>query len=126
MNASDRHPEGNQIRPLTALLNLLITLAFSIPDFSSSLLSRSQDGDIDQPSIITLWCDIIQDQLVPRKLSEEVDQDLMALGRETVGLIEALCWNIPDEFIEKCATIYRTLAVKPSIKLFEQAGIDIA
>ncbi|KAJ7497394.1 hypothetical protein FB451DRAFT_230621 [Mycena latifolia] len=79
------------ISALIALLNLLTCLSCSLPMFTTSLLVEKGD-DFD---IIRILCTVIRDQLKPAKHTRPGS----ALGNETVGLLEGLCWNVKDDSI---------------------------
>jgi len=88
--------ERKQITALTALLNLLSLLIFSLPTFSFSLLSDSHPKGQSAPKMLAILSDIIRDHLAPQKQSDK-NVDLASLAKETFGFLEALCWNIPNE-----------------------------
>ncbi|KAJ7287429.1 hypothetical protein C8J57DRAFT_1460761 [Mycena rebaudengoi] len=81
------------ILPLAALLNLLSCLSCSLPTFTSSLLAPAQDAD--GANLLLILCAIIRTHLEPTKQT----QDASALGNETVGLLEALCWGVKDDLV---------------------------
>lgn len=71
-------------------MNLLTTLSYSLPDFASSLLAQAAGEN--QSHILVYSCRIIRDHLEPSKKDEHTD----ALARETLTLLESLCFNIAD------------------------------
>ncbi|KAJ7901938.1 hypothetical protein B0H14DRAFT_1261278 [Mycena olivaceomarginata] len=84
---------------LAALLHLLVCLSCSLPTFAATLLAPSREnGDYD---ILEILCSIIRDHLVPTKQPRSGS----TLGGETIGLLEALCWNVKDELIGRLAMI---------------------
>jgi len=87
------------IQPLAAMLNLLTILTCSLPLFTSSLLTQTQENS--ESKIIVVLCDIVRRQLDP---SQHAD----SLARETITILEALCWNIKDELSSKLSLIVST------------------
>jgi len=85
---------------LAALLNLLICLSCSLPMFAPTLLALSRETG-DDCDILEVLCSIIRDHLVPTKDPHSGS----TLGGETVGLLEALCWNVKDDLISRLAMI---------------------
>ncbi|KAJ7703096.1 hypothetical protein B0H17DRAFT_86726 [Mycena rosella] len=85
------------ISALAALLNLLTCLSSSLPMFTASLLAEQADA-VD---IIGVLCTIVHDHLEPAKRTHPGS----ALGNETVGLLEGLCWNVKDDLIGRLARI---------------------
>ncbi|KAF7376232.1 hypothetical protein MSAN_00038400 [Mycena sanguinolenta] len=92
---------GNHLEnELAALLNLLFCLSCSLPMFGSTLLAPSRENG-DDYDILEILCSVIRDHLAPTKHP----QSGSPLGGETVGLLEALCWNVKDELIGRLAMI---------------------
>ncbi|KAJ6499201.1 hypothetical protein C8R45DRAFT_1093446 [Mycena sanguinolenta] len=85
---------------LAALLNLLVCLSYSLPMFGSTLLASSRENG-DDYDILEILCSVIRDHLAPSKHLPSGSP----LGGETVGLLEALCWNLKDELIGRLAVI---------------------
>jgi hypothetical protein len=54
--------------------------------------------DCDRPWILILMCEIVRDQL---EYSKQVDRK-DALAKETINVMEALCWNMPERLVGKC------------------------
>ncbi|KAJ7251529.1 hypothetical protein B0H12DRAFT_1234163 [Mycena haematopus] len=79
---------------LAALLNLLVCLSCSLPMLGSTLLAPSRENGNDY-DVLEILCSIIRDHLVPGKHMHPGS----TLGGETVGLLEALCWNAKDDLI---------------------------
>lgn len=84
----------SQTSALAALLNLLTCLSCSLPLFAPSLLAAEKGNDAD---IIEVICTIIRDNLQPAKHTHSGS----ALGTETVGLLEGLCWNVKDDLMDR-------------------------
>jgi len=88
-----------QIPPLTALLSLLTYLSYSLPLFSSFLLSPpTEDPDGDAPAeILVVLCDIIRNHISPSSATVKVHDNnaIQSLASSTIELMQSLCWNIP-------------------------------
>ncbi|KAF8583883.1 hypothetical protein K439DRAFT_1661015 [Ramaria rubella] len=107
------------ILPLVALLDLLVLLVLYIPAFSSPLLGPAAANNIlgrelnlDGPSqLLSVLCDIVRDHLTPPKLNgvpaaEGISEETRTtLAVSVVHLMESLCWNVKDGFIEQLALI---------------------
>ncbi|KZP18692.1 hypothetical protein FIBSPDRAFT_828969 [Athelia psychrophila] len=83
---------NNAMPPLTALLTLLTNLSYTLPSFSSFLLCPSVDGS---PRILAIICGVIRQRLAPQQVSDA--ETFRALAEGVIGLLESLCWNIPDD-----------------------------
>ena len=96
---------SSQIHPLTALMSLLSCLAISLTSFCPLLLSQRQanfPAEQSTPKILQLLHEIVRDNLIPPKPpDEDYPLDVRALGKETLNLLDALCWRTPDEHVEK-------------------------
>ncbi|KAF9051212.1 hypothetical protein BDZ89DRAFT_1107881 [Hymenopellis radicata] len=86
---------------LITLLNLLCILIYTLPSFSSTLLSRS-DGSDESPLLVSL-CDLIRQHLHPPKEKEYP----VPLATETMNLLDALCWNPRKDDAEKLVYLSR-------------------
>lgn len=86
--------------PLTALLTLLTNLSYTLPSFSSFLLCPSGDGS---PRILVIVCGVIRQRLAPQPTGDA--DTFRALAEGVIGLLEALCWNIPDELQHQYAPL---------------------
>ncbi|KAI0071737.1 hypothetical protein K474DRAFT_1712207 [Panus rudis PR-1116 ss-1] len=82
--------------PLIALLNLLRVLSYSIPSFSTLLLTPPDDANSDTASLLmSVINDAIVDYTNPER--EGYNKDLaVPLVLEIVDLLETLCWSVPD------------------------------
>ena len=112
-----------QIHILAAIFSLLGTLVFFIPRFCGALLSEADNG-IDsgptgtanagggQATITYVLRDAIRINFIPprsvlppkslvRSQPREMDEKEADLGREVLGLLEALCWGAPDNLESK-------------------------
>ncbi|KAK0454877.1 hypothetical protein EV421DRAFT_1896780 [Armillaria borealis] len=84
---------------LIEMLDLLVSLIHSLPSFSSILLSQTDsNGD---SRVMVLLSGIIRDHLQPSK--DEAYPKLLA--KETLALLEALCWNVTTTDIDKLGYI---------------------
>ncbi|KAK7005601.1 hypothetical protein R3P38DRAFT_2556549 [Favolaschia claudopus] len=85
---------------LAVLLNLLMFLCCSLPMFGSTLISPSHENG-DDCDILDTLCSIIHDHLVPTKVQASSSE----LGGEAVGLLEALCWNMKDDLVNRLTIV---------------------
>jgi len=103
---------------LAAVFSLLGTLIFFIPRFCGALFSEADSGNDSSPTATTsangnqatiapVLRDAILTHFVPphsalppkslvRSAPREMDEGVANLGREVLGLLEALCWGAPD------------------------------
>jgi len=94
--------DEKQMAALTALLSLFSCLILSFPSFGRSLLSESRASPHSAPPVLELLCDIVRDYLSPPKPPSRIhNSDVLVLGKETFSLLEALCWNVPEEVAER-------------------------
>ncbi|KAF9501595.1 hypothetical protein BDN71DRAFT_721855 [Pleurotus eryngii] len=91
---------ANLVPPLAALLDLMTLLDFSLPNVSNVLLAQ-QSEDPDRPTVLVHLKVIITQYLRPAVQVEEK----MLLARGTIGLLEALCWNVSEESIMRMGVI---------------------
>ncbi|KAL0956497.1 hypothetical protein HGRIS_002641 [Hohenbuehelia grisea] len=91
---------ANLIHPLAPLLNLLMTLCYSLPKFTAALLSIFHE-ETEPPLLTCQLCSLIASHLDVKNPSEYRD----ALGREILALLQALCWNVPEDLEPKLASI---------------------
>ncbi|KAJ7770127.1 hypothetical protein DFH07DRAFT_266343 [Mycena maculata] len=85
---------------LAALLDLSTCLSCSLPMFTAFFLAQPQDGSGDS-DLLEVLCSIIRDHLEPSKKTQPGSR----LGNETIGLLEALCWNVKDDLIRRLAIL---------------------
>ncbi|KAJ7647233.1 hypothetical protein FB45DRAFT_733467 [Roridomyces roridus] len=83
--------ETDMTSPMASLLNLITCLSCSLPVFTPCLLL--QEDTVDHIDILELLSAIICHHLRPNKQPPPDSQ----LANETVGLLEALCWNVKDD-----------------------------
>ncbi|OBZ67192.1 Regulator of nonsense transcripts UPF2 [Grifola frondosa] len=102
--------DASQIPALTALLNLLRVLAASLPSFTSLSLSPLDQRDSFQdmsPEILVMLCDVVRTHLTyPEK---DASEEVTSVAKQAVGLLEALCWNIPEELVIHYTTIAKSI-----------------
>ncbi|KIK97358.1 hypothetical protein PAXRUDRAFT_824987 [Paxillus rubicundulus Ve08.2h10] len=94
------------ITPLTALLNLLINLSYTLPSFHAPLMSQRTSEQDETPQLLWVLCKIIRDQL--RKLDTAIEQEqpeLCSLGKQTLSLLEVLVLKIPDDLEDVLSAI---------------------
>ena len=91
-----------QIWPLTGLLSLLTSLSYSLPSFSSFLLSSSEEDPNGPPKMLVVLCDTIRKHLVPTGVTVKASDDSVKfLALSVMELVESLCWNIPEDLGEQ-------------------------
>ena len=103
---------------MAAIFSLLGTLIFFIPRFCGALLSEADiendssptattNANNGQVTITSVLREAIRTHFVPphsalppkslvRAKPREMDENEADLGREVLGLLEALCWGAPD------------------------------
>lgn len=91
--------------PLTALLSLLTNLSYTLPSFSSFLLCPSEDGP---PRILAILCDVVRQRMAPQQTSDA--GKFRALAECVIGLLESLCWNIPEDLEQQYVPLLFTEA----------------
>jgi hypothetical protein len=82
-----------------------------MPSFLSAVLSHSQHIGAQQPPamIMSVVCSIIKTHLLPVHSSADNEHngfDRKSIAIETLGLLDSLCWNTPDEFQERYSTSF--------------------
>jgi hypothetical protein len=94
-----------QLHPLTALMSLLSCLAMSLSSFCPFLLSErpaNVPAEQSTPLLLQLLHEIVRVHLIPPKPpDEDYAPDIQVLCKETMNLLDALCWMTPDEHAEK-------------------------
>jgi hypothetical protein len=78
-----------------------MNLSYSLPSFSSFLLSPSEeDPDGHSPAkILVTLCNVVHNHLAPASATMKSNNDdvVKSLATSTIGLMESLCWNIPED-----------------------------
>ncbi|KAF9237525.1 hypothetical protein BU15DRAFT_75899 [Melanogaster broomeanus] len=86
------------ISPLAALLDLLTNLLYTLPSFPAPLISQRISEQNDTPQLLWVLCQIIRDQLQKLDVTIEQEQpELCSLAKQTLSLLEALVWKVPDD-----------------------------
>lgn len=89
------------------MLNLLTLLSSSLPQFTYSLMSHPDPDSDGNPFALVVLCGIVRDQLTPPTASNTLStaskgsEHTQSLGHETLNLLEALCWNLSEEHVER-------------------------
>lgn len=104
------------------MFSLLGTLIFFIPHFCGALLTEADNGNdlsptattnaSGQTTVTSVLRDAIRTHFVPphsvlppkslvRSKPREMNEKEADLGREALGLLEALCWGAPDNLESK-------------------------
>ncbi|KZT08498.1 uncharacterized protein LAESUDRAFT_811538 [Laetiporus sulphureus 93-53] len=113
ISLADLLQQHGAFAPLIGLLNLLQALAYRLPSFARLVLaSHEHQGNLirEAPSpTLTTLCGIIERHFTPRK--EAWDDELSALARETLGLLDVVIWTTPDVLASKFSVIPRGLHV---------------
>ncbi|KAJ7217952.1 hypothetical protein GGX14DRAFT_598835 [Mycena pura] len=91
------------IDALAALLNMLRSLSCSLPMFASFLLAQSSENGDDLDML-----EILRGIICEHLNSAKVAHTCPALGNETVGLLESLCWDVKDSLIQRLKIICET------------------
>ncbi|KII92061.1 hypothetical protein PLICRDRAFT_103681 [Plicaturopsis crispa FD-325 SS-3] len=119
---------GNLITPLIALINVSSTLVLTLPLFSTSFLTPPDGmGEDALPRILEVTFDVIRDRISPANIDKaplDEKPGLLSLAQETVGLLEALTWDAPDELEGSLALIPRTQGIL-SVLLAEAQPIEL-
>ncbi|KAH7925536.1 hypothetical protein BV22DRAFT_1104899 [Leucogyrophana mollusca] len=101
---------SSSIPELSALFSLLAHLTYTIPAFHSVLLSPCEpsQGEKASPQILLILCAVIREKFVDIKEGHEETTGLASLVKETLGFLESMCWNLPDELENQLALIPRS------------------
>lgn len=88
-----------QIASLAALLNQLTNLTYTLPSPHQYLLvdrviNAEEDG---VPRILAVICSIIEKHISRLGNHETEKSDLGILAKESLTLLEALCWSTPND-----------------------------
>ncbi|KAK7472780.1 hypothetical protein VKT23_000887 [Stygiomarasmius scandens] len=81
----------NLLKELIPLFNLLTTLLYTFPLFSTSLLSHVHSELDPRPDILVLFCDVVKQRL---GVDQELDHNFV---NQTLSVLEALCWTTPGD-----------------------------
>ncbi len=94
-----------QISSLSSIFNLLRRSCYSIPSFPTALLTPLPNTEDVPPRILTALRDAIPNRLDPKR-ERECNEDSSLLAYETVALLEAFSWNVPEDLIPQCVPSY--------------------
>lgn len=100
------------IPPLAALLDLLSSLAHTIPSFYGPLFSSKVSEQDDTPKLLCILCTIVKDKLHRLdSLKEGETLDLCALGKATLSLLETIARCVPEDIETVLAHIPRSPSI---------------
>lgn len=86
--------------PLSAVINLLGLLARMLPKFNVAVLSPSREDGL--PSCMELISSIITSRL---NHANSMKEQFTVLAEQCLSLLEALCWNIPEQYEQVAASL---------------------
>ncbi|THH26710.1 hypothetical protein EUX98_g7475 [Antrodiella citrinella] len=126
---------SNSIIPLTALLGLIRTLAYSIPSFTASLLSLSSVAEDGSPEVMTTLHDIVKLHLNPARKHSSVEETIDIGSEVTLGAMlsdhDVLMMMIspaqPPKTLVQVTRALAFLASQPTLYkhfLFAPRGVD--
>ncbi|KDR75799.1 hypothetical protein GALMADRAFT_248513 [Galerina marginata CBS 339.88] len=99
---------SQQLQLSAISLNLLQTLAVSLPTFQSILLStRLSLKDRESASVIDVICKVILEHLEPTKTHVHRDE----FATDALSLLETLCFRIPPESMHQIEALARNRGV---------------
>jgi hypothetical protein len=81
----------------------MTTLAYTFSSFSAALLSHvspvTSNEQTPSPNIFAALCCVANDRLLPPDDASPwvPTADVTLLAEKTVGLLECLCWNVPED-----------------------------
>lgn len=109
--------------PLTALLSLLTSLSYSLPTFSSFLLTPNDQEGHTPAVILVMICSIIRDHLSPSSatIKDNAADSVHALATSTISLVESLCWNISDDMESQ----YVSAVLPPPLSLISALRLSV-
>ncbi|KAG0706096.1 hypothetical protein DFH29DRAFT_1025860 [Suillus ampliporus] len=104
---------SNHITSLAALLSQLTHITYTLPTPHSYLLSDNvTDTEEDGvPRILAVICSIIQDHVSKLDNHETEKSDRGLLAKESLALLEALCWDTPSDLENRLAFVPRCPSV---------------
>jgi hypothetical protein len=88
-----------QITSLAALFSQLTQITYTLPAPHPYLLvDNTTDPDEGRvPRILAVICSIIQDHVSKLENHDTEKSELGLLAKESLALLEALCWNTPSD-----------------------------
>ncbi|KAG1760687.1 hypothetical protein EV702DRAFT_552041, partial [Suillus placidus] len=104
---------SNHIKSLAALFSQLTQITYTLPAPHPKLLvDNATDPEKDGiPRIIAVICSIIQDHVSKLESHDTEKSELGLLAKESLALLEALCWNIPSDLENRLAFVPRCPSV---------------
>ncbi|KAG2345667.1 hypothetical protein BDR05DRAFT_930330 [Suillus weaverae] len=104
---------SNHIKSLAALFSQLTQITYTLPAPHPYLLvDNATDPEKDGvPRILAVICSIIQDHVSKLESRDTEKSELGLLARESLALLEALCWNIPSDLENRLAFVPRCPSV---------------
>ncbi|TCD60942.1 hypothetical protein EIP91_009276 [Steccherinum ochraceum] len=95
---------SSSIPPLVSLLDLIRTLSYCIPSFTSSLLSPAED--VIKPAVImTALSHVIISYLNPDNQGFS-SEETIPLAMEVFKLLETLWWSVPDDLAPRLSGFF--------------------
>ncbi|KAG1734759.1 uncharacterized protein EDB91DRAFT_586936 [Suillus paluster] len=104
---------SNHIVSLAALLSQLTQITYTLPTPHLYLLSDSTT-DVEEdavPRILAVICSVIQDHVSKLDNHETEKSERGLLAKESIALLEALCWNTPSDLENRLAFVPRCPSV---------------
>lgn len=88
-----------QITSLAALFSQLTQITYTLPAPHRYLLVyKATDSAEDKvPRILAVICSVIQDHISKLVIHDTEKSELGLLAKESLALLEALCWNTPSD-----------------------------
>ncbi|KAG2146479.1 uncharacterized protein EDB93DRAFT_477741 [Suillus bovinus] len=104
---------SDHIKSLAALFSQLTQITYTLPAPHSYLLvdNATDSEEHGIPRILAVICSIIQDH-VSKLVSHDTEKsELGLLAKESLALLEALCWNTPSDLEDRLAFVPRCPSV---------------
>ncbi|KAG1737622.1 hypothetical protein EDB19DRAFT_1716897 [Suillus lakei] len=110
---ADMLAASNHITTLTALFSQLTQITYTLPTPHPYLLvDNTTDPEEDGiPRILAVICSIIQNHVSKLENHETEKSELGLLAKESLALLEALCWNTPSDLENRLALVPRCPSV---------------
>lgn len=104
---------SNHITSLAALFSQLTQITYTLPAPHPYLLvDNATDPEADGvPRILSVICSIIQDYVSKLESHDTDKSELGLLAKESLALLEALCWNTPSDLENRLAFVPRCPSV---------------
>ncbi|KAG2059002.1 hypothetical protein BDR06DRAFT_759554 [Suillus hirtellus] len=108
---------SNHITSLAALFSQLTQITYTLPAPHRYLLVyKATDSAEDRvPRILAVICSVIQDHISKLVIHDTEKSELGLLAKESLALLEALCWNTPSDlenmlaFVPRCPSVLSVL-----------------